>query len=149
MLDSRFGVLGVKGLTFTQLSFCFIWPHSFPPEGFFSVHVISSKLQSSFKVPSLSKVLYTTVILFNQRGFKVAIAESQHPTICAAALVSSTLDALAQEDDVLILCPAYQALSGCITPVSKHSKRPIWVAEKKSPRCGKWFRGLEPVWNRE
>ena len=62
ILDSRYCVLGVKGLAFSpllvivakHLNFCCLWPQSFPPEGFFLlVHVISSKLPSSFKVPCL------------------------------------------------------------------------------------------------
>ena len=68
MPDSRCGVLGVKGLTSSppnilllivtkQLNVCFMWPQSFPPEGFHFVPVISSKLQSSFKVPCLDQEL--------------------------------------------------------------------------------------------
>ena len=39
----------LKVVAAKQLNFCFIWPHKFPPEGFFYVQVISSKLQLSFK----------------------------------------------------------------------------------------------------
>ena len=68
MLDGRHGVLGVKGLTISlsnillrfvakQLDLCFVWPQNFPPEGPTFVHVISSKLQSSLRVPLLRQGL--------------------------------------------------------------------------------------------
>ena len=62
MLHSRCGVLGVKGLIFcppnillvnNYFFFCLIWPQGFPPEGFFFVHMMGRKLQSSFKMPRL------------------------------------------------------------------------------------------------
>ena len=86
MPDSRRGVLGVKGLTFSppnilllivtkQLNVRFMWPQSFPPEGFYFVPVISSKLQFSFKVPCLDQedapdvkhIWLWTLALFTQR----------------------------------------------------------------------------------
>lgn len=52
-----------------ELTFCFIRPQNFPPEGFFFVIVISSKLQSGFNVlfftcvPAASNSLQTCFLL--------------------------------------------------------------------------------------
>ena len=70
MPDSRYGVLGVKGLTFSfpnllllivakQLHFLFHMIRVFLQKVFFFVHVISSRHWLSFKVPRLDQGLFS------------------------------------------------------------------------------------------